>query len=369
VIGIQLFFDRIATEGKRNTMANHEQETVFLTGGTGFIGTYLTEMLLADGHRLKVLTRQDRPSPPPGCPPSQQELWNDPRVSLVQGDVTDPAAVDRLMEGCRAGFHMAGYAKNWSFDPQRYYRINVEGTRNVLEAAIRKRLRRLVFTSTIVTLGPTPRDVVGDETMPRITEHCFTEYEETKWLAEKDVLAAAKDGLPVVLVLPTRVYGPGHFSEGNALAQLIDEYRRGKAPILLNAGVNVGNYVLAEDVARGHYLALQKGRPGERYILGGENAKLGEFFRTIDRVTGEKHFKIPIFRPGALAFAYMQKLLAQWFGRYPRVTPGWVRTFLVDWAYSCEKAKKELDYRPATLEEGIRKTCRWLDALSSEEKP
>ena len=193
-------------------------------------------------------------------------------------------------------------------NPRTYERVNVDGMLQVFEAARRQGVERVVWTSSIVTLGPTPPGVVGDEEMPRMTDKFYTEYEESKTRAERKALQWATEGFPVVIVNPTRVYGPGHLTEGNALARLIDDYDRGRVPVLLNRGVNVGNYVLVDDVVAGHLLAMEKGRVGQRYILGGENASLREFFRTIDRVTGKRHFQLPIWRFTPLAFAAWQKL-------------------------------------------------------------
>ena len=217
-----------------------------------------------------------------------------------------------------------------------------------------------MWTSSIVTFGPTRPGEVGDENMPRITQRYFTEYEATKVAAEREVLALAAEGFPVVIVNPTRVYGPGHLTEGNALSRLIDDYDRGRVPVLLNRGVNVGNYVLVDDVVAGHLLAMERGRPGERYILGGENVSLKEFFRTIDRVSGKRHLQLPILGFSPLVFAWLQQKRAEWFGVYPRITPGWVKTFLVDWAFSSEKAERELGYVRTPLEQGIRVTYEWL---------
>jgi len=138
--------------------------------------------------------------------------------------------------------------------------------------------------------------------------------------------------------------------------------------VLLNRGVNIGNYVLVDDVVAGHLLAMEKGRLGQRYILGGENASLRQFFRTIDRVTGKRHIQLPILRFTPLAFAAWQKLRAEWFGIYPTITPGWMRTFLVDWAYRSDKAVRELGYQPTSLDEGIRRTCDWLRRLREGKK-
>ncbi|MDR1960395.1 MAG: NAD-dependent epimerase/dehydratase family protein [Planctomycetaceae bacterium] len=337
-------------------------EKVCVIGGTGFIGTVLVRKLLHRGLKVRLLCRN------PNLPKSEMvsgggdslSIWPHPNIEIIQGDLENHDAVRLCMKGCTYLFHLAGYAKNWASDRSVYERINIQGMRDIFSIARESGIRRTVWTSSIVTLGPTRKNEIGDENMPRITDRYLTEYEKTKSIAEKEALQWAAEGFPVVIVNPTRVYGPGKLTEGNALTRLIDDYDRGKAPVLLNAGVNVGNYVLVEDVAEGHLLAMEKGHLGERYILGGENASLGEFLRTIDKISGKRHFKIPIFRPGALVFAIAQKKRAQWFGIYPRITPGWVRTFLVNWAYSTQKAEKELGYSPTPLWEGLTRTYHWL---------
>ena len=343
-------------------------DTCFVTGATGFIGARLVERLLERGYRVRALSRRADPPPPPGLE-QVADLWQRPGVELVRGDLHDRHSLSRGMQGCRYVFHLAAYAKNWAPDAAVYYRANVEGMRHVFAAASEQGAERIVWTSSVVTFGPTPRGVVGTEAMPRARERFFTEYERTKTLAEREALREAARGLPVVIVNPTRVYGPGYLTEGNALAHLIDAYDRGRVPVLLNRGVNVGNYVLVDDVAAGHLLALTNGRLGERYILGGDNVSLRDFFRTIDRVSGRRRLQIPLFSVVPLLFAAFQQFRARRFGVYPTITPGWVRTFLADWAYDSGKARRELGYRPTPLEEGIRITYQWLLGVRKECPP
>jgi farnesol dehydrogenase len=265
------------------------------------------------------------------------------------------------MVGCDYVFHLAAYAKNWAADPQTYTRVNIEGTRNVFMVAQELKVERVVWTSTIVTLGPTPPGIVGNEQMPRHTEHYFTEYERTKTVMEREAADWIKNGLPLVIVNPTRVFGPGLQSESNSVTKLIDEYRRGLFPILLNRGRNIGNYGFIDDVAEGHILAMERGKVGERYILGGENMSLKDFFQMVDKTDGKKRFQLKILWVIPMLVAQYLALQAKCWGIYPPITPGWVRTFLVDWAFSCVKAERELGYRITPFEEAVRQTCRWLD--------
>jgi nucleoside-diphosphate-sugar epimerase len=138
--------------------------------------------------------------------------------------------------------------------------------------------------------------------------------------------------------------------------------------VLLNGGVNVGNYALVDDLVRGYVLAMEKGRIGERYILGGENVSLKGFFALVDEAAGQRHRQISLPPWAALAFARLEELKARWFGVYPQITPGWMKTFLADWAYSCAKAERELGYKITPLREGIRATCDWLRAQRREGK-
>jgi farnesol dehydrogenase len=323
---------------------------VFVTGSTGFIGTKLVNELVRRGHTVHALTRATS---------NQQGLQHD-RIKLVQGDILKKDTLVKAMEGCTQVYHLAAYAKNWAPDRQVFFEQNVDGMRNVFEAAEQVGVSRTVFTTTIVTFGPTRPGEVGDEAMPRITPRYYTEYEDTKVVAEQEALKKAAAGFPVVIVNPTRVYGPGKLTEGNSVSLMVDLYDRGKVPVQLNGGKNVGNYVFVDDLVKGHILAMEKGKIGERYILGGENASLKRIFELVDEVSGKKHFQVSLPPKVAMLYGHVEKIKAETFGIYPQITPGWVETFLQEWAYSCKKAERELGYTITPLKEGVRMTYEWI---------
>ncbi len=327
---------------------------VFVTGGTGFVGGRLVASLLARGRSVRGLAR-----------PTSERAAGAEHLEWVEGDILDPDSLRRAVAGCTEVFHLAAYARNWAKDPSTFFRLNVKGTRNVFEAAAEAGVRRIVYTSTVVVFGPTPGGIVGNEETPRSTLRYLTEYEETKSVAEREALELAARGVPIVVVHPTRVYGPGKRTEGNSVSLMIDDYDRGRFPVVPGRGENVGNYVFVDDLVEGHLLAMEKGRIGERYILGGENSSLSGLLRLVDELTGKRHIQIGLPRPVAMSYASLERLKAEWFGLYPRITPGWVATFLEDWAYSSAKAERELGYRITPLREGLRRTLEWLHGPGS----
>ena len=344
-----------------------DDERVLVTGATGFIGTRLVQALTERGLCVRALARRGRPEPPPGFAVEGRGPLDHERVELTTGDLGDRESLARAAEGCSQVYHLAGYAKNWAPSRQVYYDLNVQGTLNVLAAAQRAGARRIVWTSSQMTSGPSPPGQVANEETSRLSDRYFTDYEATKHAAEKLAVQAAQErGVPVVIVNPTRVYGPGHLTEGNSVTRLLDQYDRGLVPILPNLGRNAGNWVLVDDVVDGLIRAMERGRIGQKYILGGENATLKEFFRTIDRVTGRRHVQIPLFRGVPLLFAHVEQKLADWFGVYPKVTPGWVRMFFCEWPCTSEKAERELGYQHTSLEDGIRRTYQWLVRVRKE---
>ena len=321
---------------------------VFVTGSTGFIGSVLIAKLFERGFSVRALKRS-------------VSTETQPNLEYITGDITDKESLRIGTKGCSYVFHLAAYAKNWAADPKTYTKVNIEGTENVFAVARELNVERVVWTSSVVTLGSTPPGVIVNEQMPRQSEHCFTEYERTKTVMERKAAEWVEDGLPLVIVNPTRVFGPGLQSESNSVTRLIDQYRRGLFPILLNRGRNIGNYGFIDDVVEGHLLAMERGKIGERYILGGENVSLSELFQMADKVDGKKRFQLKILWLIPMLVAHYLALQAKCLGIYPPITPGWVRTFLVDWAFSCEKAERELGYRITPFEEALRRTCQWLD--------
>jgi len=327
-----------------------EPTNIFVTGATGFIGTKLVNELIRKGHSVRALSRAA----------SNRDGLEHERIGFASGDLMNRESLRKGMEGCTQVYHLAAYAKNWSRDPSVFFKYNVDGMKNVLEAAQEAGVRRVVFTSTIVVYGPTPAGVVGDESMPRITSRCYTDYEESKVLAQQEAVRYADRGQEVIIVNPTRVYGPGKLTEGNSVSLMIDMYDKGKVPVLLNKGINVGNYVHVDDLVRGHILAMERGQVGSSYILGGENASLKRIFELVDEASKKRHVQINLPPRLALTYSRLQQTMAEWFGIYPQITPGWVETFLQDWAYSCAKAERELGYTITPLNEGIRMTYEWL---------
>ena len=343
-----------------------KQANVLVTGATGFIGTHLVYQLSQRGFRVRALCRRNRLEPIPGKPTASHPL-KARNVQLVRGDVTDRGSLDRALEGCDYVFHVAGLAQQWQKDASNYYRVNVDGVENILTAAETAKVKKTVVTSTIVTFGPTEKSQVGDESMPRNTEAYFTEYEKSKAMGEQVALSFAQRGAPITIVNPTRVFGPGYLNDGNSVTKLIDDYDRGRFPFLLNGGANVGNYVFVDDVVDGHILAMQKGKVGERYILGSENISLKGFFEVVARLKGKKTFQMSATMiPKMVAWGYQKR--ADWFSIAPQISPGWLNTFLADWSFDCDKARRQLGYCPMPLNEAIHRTYRWVVGLRKQSR-
>jgi nucleoside-diphosphate-sugar epimerase len=216
----------------------------------------------------------------------------------------------------------------------------------------------MVFTSTAGVLGPSIQGIVNEDTKKSVDY--FLEYERTKAIAEEKVKEYIAKGLNCVIVNPTRVYGPGLLSKSNSVTIMIKSFAEGKWRIIPGNGKSIGNYVFINDIVDGHLLAMEKGKSGERYILGGSNISYLEFFKILKEQTGQKHLmiKLPLFIMLTVANAMI--LITKVFGVKPLITPALVKKFNYNWIVSSEKALNELGYKPVSFAEGAKKTLEWL---------
>ena len=322
----------------------------FLTGANGFIGLRLAERLSAEGHSVRCLVR----SPEKFIPLSHLQ-----DVTAVIGDLDNTAVLEEGVKGCDMVFHLAAYAKPWSKDKSLSYRVNVIGTENLLKASLKGGVKRFVFTSSAAVTGPSPGENPIDEDFTR-TVPFFNEYEETKAAAEKLVLDYCRDGMETVIVNPSRVYGPGPVNESNSMTKMIKLYSQGRWRIMPGDGLCVGSYVLVDDVVRGHLLAALRGRPGQRYALGGENLTFRQFFEILAEVTGKRRrlVHLPIWL--MIAMARVMEWQVSMTGIPPLITAPWVKKYLNHWSLSSQKAITELGYHITPLREGVQITLDWL---------
>jgi farnesol dehydrogenase len=320
---------------------------VLITGSTGYLGSHVAARLATAGHTVLALARPGREAGvPPGCHP-------------VTGDVLDPPSVERALAGCDACVHMAALVKMWARDARQFARVNVEGLAAVLRAAQRQGVSRILYTSTIAALGPTGPEA-RDETCARTEFNFRTEYERSKWAAERLAVERAAAGLPIVIVYPGVVYGPGAATQGNLLEKVFTDYAAGRTRTRLGRRSTRICYAYAPDVAGGHLLALEKGTPGKGYILGGENITQDELFSLLHELTGFPPPRTAIPFWVAEAAGRAQRFRARLTGRAPAFTDGAIATFRYHWAYTSDRAVRELGYRVTPLREGLRATLAAL---------
>lgn len=329
--------------------------TAAVTGGTGFIGQVLVKKLLDQGQAVRLITRRS----------SSSRFSQESGAEIVRADLNQVDSLKTVLNGCHQVYHLAALAKNYDPEPANFYRVNVEAFRSLLEASLATGVKRVVFVSSSVVKGPSRLGPVSEDSS-RGDIPFFTDYEKSKALAETIIPGYLERGLEVVIARPTRVYGPGQLTEANSVTRLITGCLKYRICLLLDQGREIGNYVYVDDVANGLELMMERGRPGEDYILGGENVSLYEFYRQLEEVSGRKAFKLKIGSRLAMMVAKLETLKARWLGLYPFITTSWVKTFLENWAYSHQKAAEELGYQPRSLRQGLQLTCDWLGYLNKK---
>jgi nucleoside-diphosphate-sugar epimerase len=269
------------------------------------------------------------------------------------------------MEGCDYCFHLGGLARQWSPDPNDFWRINVDGTRNVLAAAERCGVERTVFTSTAGVWGPSLHGMLLDENSPRL-QRGKTVYELTKQQAENVLHEFVQQtALWACIVNPSRVFGPGPLNEANSLTRIMWQYAKGNWRLMPGFGNAVGNYVHLDDVVEGHLLAMVRGQRGWNYLLGGENLAYRQLFRLIGACLGNQRRLFPVPRLVGFTYSTISTIAASWRGTSPRLTPSFTRKYFSNYPLSIQRAVDELGYRPKPVADGIRETCRWIQSQLS----
>ncbi len=315
-----------------------------VTGASGFVGWHVARQLLKRGHRVRALVR-----------PSSRLRELDAEVAT--GDLRDPRSLERAVAGCGVLFHVAADYRLWARDPQELYRSNLDGTRNILEAARNAGIERVVYTSTVGCIG-IPKGSQGDEQTPVSIRDMTGAYKRSKFLAEQVALEFARGGLPVVIVNPTAPVGDHDFKP-TPTGKIILDFLRGGMPAYIDTGVNL---VDVADVAEGHLLALEHGRPGERYILGRENLTLAEILGKLEAVSGVRAPRRRI--PYAVAFVagVVTTAWARLAGGEPAVPLDAVRLARKKMFVSTEKAIRELGFAPRPVETALARAVEWFRA-------
>ncbi len=321
--------------------------TIFVTGASGYLGRAVVGRLVERGERVRCLWRGDPAAVP----------WGD-RVEIARGDVTDAAALRRGVAGAEVVFHMAACVKTWARDRSLFDRVNVEAVERLVEEARAAGVRRVLYTSSFIALGPTDGRV-ADETTRHPGDRYRNDYERTKALGLARARAAAASGAPLVILIPGVIYGPGALTDGNHVAKIVRDFLRRRLPGIPGSGTRRWTYAYADDVARGHLLALDRGREGDAYALGGEDADLNGVLALLEELTGvpapKRHLPIALVK----ALGAAELAVAFLAGRTPLLTPGVAEIYDREWRISSETARRALGYETTPLREGLARTVEW----------
>lgn len=322
---------------------------VFLTGATGYIGSQLALSLACRGFPVSVLARN----------PASKKLPKHEAISFFQGDILDLDSVIKACRGCQYTYHLAAFTDLTCNKTEPFFNTNVKGSANVLEASRLNGVKKFIFTSSVSVLGPSTGNEPLTESHHRVTPFA-NDYENTKSMAEELVQEYNNKGLPGVILNVSRVYGPGPRGFSNGINRLISMVLTNRLLVIPERLQQVANYVFIEDVIQAHLLAMDKGIPGEKYIIGGENATYETLFGTICEVSQNRNrivkLNYNLFRSALAVKTFMAKI----FGAKPGITPEVLDYIFTDRRVSTEKAQARLGYHITPLHEGIEKTFACL---------
>ena len=325
---------------------------VLVTGATGFIGRHLSYALAKLGFDVNALCRRE----------NHPLVIKHPSIKVVTGDIMQPETLSKAVENCRQVYHTAALAKMWSKDKDAFFRVNVEGTENVLLASRDAGVEKIVHTSTCGVIGPTFKYPMT-ENDPRITGYPI-DYERTKYLAELLVQEYVKKGMNVVIVNPSRVYGEGPVTDSNTVGKMVTKYMQGKWHIIPGSGTQVANYVYVGDVVKGHIAAMEKGVAGQRYILGGEDISYNDFFHHIQAVTLKSYSLYHVPQPIIKLYSQFEKIITELTCLSRVLLPEFADRIGYDQKYDSSKAIEKLGYSITPFKEGLEKTIETYHSLN-----
>ena len=321
----------------------------FITGATGFVGSHVARALAVQGAELRLLVR----------PTSRTENIADLRAEVATGDLREPQSLKKAMAGCEFVFHVAADYRLWARDPEQMYRTNVEGTRAIIRAAQESGVRRVIYTSSVATVGFTREGHIAGENSPVSIRDMVGHYKRSKFMAEQIALEAGHKGANVVVVNPTTPIGE-YDIKPTPTGRIVVDFLKRKFPAYVDTGLNLAD---VKEVARGHLLAMEKARPGERYILGGENLTLKQILDKLAALTGLPSPKLKVPHAVAMAFAVFDQLFTGMvLGKEPRATIDAVKMGRKKMFASSAKAEHELGYRVLPVEDALRRAIEWFQA-------
>jgi dihydroflavonol-4-reductase len=318
---------------------------LFITGATGFVGTHVVQLAEAQGAELRLLARaaSNTARLPKGA-------------DVVVGDLREPERFAAALKGCDALIHVAADYRLWVPDPAEMYKANVEGTRSLLRLAREAGVRRVVYTSSVATMG-FHGDAVVDEGTPVGEADMIGHYKRSKWMAEQVALEAGRAGQDVIVLNPTTPIGALD-TKPTPTGRIVVDFLNGNFPAYVDTGLNL---VDVEEIARMHLVALERGRVGERYILGGENLTLKQILDRLGKISGLKSPTMKVPHAVAMAFAcFDETVTGKWRGKEPRATVEAVRMGQKMMFASSAKAEQELGLRVGSVESALRSACAWF---------
>jgi dihydroflavonol-4-reductase len=328
--------------------------TTLVTGATGFLGSHVARQLAQRGERVRLLVRSASVGRLAEVLPANGPANG---IDHAVGDLRDLASMIRATQDVDVVYHVAADYRLWARRPADIYDSNVNGTRNVLQAARRARVARIIYTSTVGTIAVPRGDALSDENTRTSIDEMIGHYKRSKWLVEQEVLHAAADGLPVVIVNPTTPVGPGD-AKPTPTGRLIVDFLNGRMPAYVDAGLN---FLPVEDAAAGHLLAADHGRVGERYILGGENLTLKQMLALLAGVSGRKAPRVRVPHALALGAGYVDAAVSRLLGRAPQIPLEGVRMSRHSMFVNAERARRELGFAPGPVAAALERAVRWYE--------